>query len=102
MANSCFRPAMSAMGWGANMDPVQNIRLATELTGFELDMYNYEELPAFKAKLAELKGEAIAEGVVAAPAEEHAAEPAPAVGIDPEAVEAAPAAMPGDTPVGPR
>lgn len=35
----------------------QNIRLATELTGFELDMYNYEELPAFKAKLAELRGE---------------------------------------------
>ncbi|MDD5041072.1 MAG: transcription termination factor NusA [Candidatus Peribacteraceae bacterium] len=34
----------------------QNIRLATELTGFELDMYNYEELPAFKAKLSELKG----------------------------------------------
>lgn len=34
----------------------QNIRLATELTGFELDMYNYEELPAFKAKLAELQG----------------------------------------------
>ena len=34
----------------------QNIRLATELTGYELDMYNYEELPAFKAKLAELKG----------------------------------------------
>jgi len=37
----------------------QNIRLATELTGFELDMYNYEELPAFKAKLAELRGEAV-------------------------------------------
>lgn len=37
----------------------QNIRLATELTGYELDMYNYEELPAFKAKLAELKGEAV-------------------------------------------
>ena len=35
----------------------QNIRLATELTSFELDMYNYEELPAFKAKLAELRGE---------------------------------------------
>lgn len=35
----------------------QNIRLATELTGYELDMYNYEELPAFKAKLAELQGE---------------------------------------------
>ena len=34
----------------------QNIRLATELSGFELDMYNYEELPAFKAKLAELAG----------------------------------------------
>ena len=38
----------------------QNIRLATDLTGFELDMYNYEELPAFKAKLAELRGEEIA------------------------------------------
>lgn len=37
----------------------QNIRLATDLTGFELDMYNYEELPAFKAKLAELRGEEI-------------------------------------------
>lgn len=34
----------------------QNIRLATDLSGFELDMYNYEELPAFKAKLAELQG----------------------------------------------
>jgi transcription termination/antitermination protein NusA len=34
----------------------QNIRLATELTGCELDMYNYEELPVFKAKLAELRG----------------------------------------------
>jgi N utilization substance protein A len=37
----------------------QNIRLATQLSGFELDMYNYEELPAFKAKLAELKGEEV-------------------------------------------
>jgi N utilization substance protein A len=36
----------------------QNIRLATDLTGYELDMYNYEELPAFKAKLAELRGAA--------------------------------------------
>lgn len=35
----------------------QNIRLATELSGYELDMYNEEELPAFKAKLAELRGE---------------------------------------------
>lgn len=34
----------------------QNIRLATELTGYELDMYNYEELPAFKAKLFEIRG----------------------------------------------
>lgn len=33
----------------------QNIRLATDLTGFELDMYNYEELPAFKAKLSSLR-----------------------------------------------
>lgn len=39
----------------------QNIRLATELTGFELDMYNYEELPAFKAKLAQIRGEPLAE-----------------------------------------
>lgn len=44
----------------------QNIRLATELTGFELDMYNYEELPAFKAKIAELKGEAVADAADAA------------------------------------
>ncbi|MFH1671141.1 MAG: transcription termination factor NusA [Patescibacteria group bacterium] len=39
----------------------QNIRLATELTGYELDMYNYEELPAFKAKLAELRGQSAEE-----------------------------------------
>ena len=55
----------------------QNIRLATELTGFELDMYNYEELPAFKAKLSELKGTAPAEEVPpeeAAPAEASTAE----------------------------
>ncbi|MSR67608.1 transcription termination/antitermination protein NusA [Candidatus Peribacteria bacterium] len=47
----------------------QNIRLATQLTNFELDMYNYEELPAFKAKLAELKGEEV-EVVMLAPAVE--------------------------------
>lgn len=35
----------------------QNIRLATDLTGYELDMYNYEELPAFKAKLSALRGD---------------------------------------------
>ena len=54
----------------------QNIRLATELTNYELDMYNYEELPAFKAKLAELRGEAVpvaeipAEAPTEAPVEE--------------------------------
>lgn len=48
----------------------QNIRLATRLTGFELDMYNYEELPAFKAKLAELKGEEVAVAVLNPPAGE--------------------------------
>lgn len=52
----------------------QNIRLATQLTGYELDMYNYEELPAFKAKLAELKGEEVQVVLLneAAPAEEGA------------------------------
>ncbi|MDO8468660.1 MAG: transcription termination factor NusA [Candidatus Peribacter sp.] len=53
----------------------QNIRLATELTGFELDMYNYEELPAFKAKLSELKGTAPAES---APVDVPQGEAAPA------------------------
>lgn len=33
----------------------QNIRLATDLTHYELDMYNIEELAAFEKKLAELK-----------------------------------------------
>jgi N utilization substance protein A len=50
----------------------QNIRLATELSGFELDMYNYEELPAFKAKLAELRGDSSAEQQASAPAAEDA------------------------------
>lgn len=35
----------------------QNVRLASDLTDFELDMYNIEELPAFKEKLEELQGE---------------------------------------------
>jgi N utilization substance protein A len=48
----------------------QNIRLATQLTGFELDMYNYEELPAFKAKLAELRGEEVTVAVLDAPVAE--------------------------------
>ncbi|MDD4628270.1 MAG: transcription termination factor NusA [Candidatus Peribacteraceae bacterium] len=69
----------------------QNIRLATELTGFELDMYNYEELPAFKAKLAELTdGAPVTESVVpeAAPAEAPAAE---AAATEAPVAEAAPA-----------
>ena len=32
----------------------QNVRLASDLTGFELDLYNIEQLPAFKAKLQEM------------------------------------------------
>lgn len=35
----------------------QNIRLASDLTGFEIDVYNIEELPAFKSKFEELTGE---------------------------------------------
>ena len=33
----------------------QNIRLASELTGFELDMYNAEEYEPFLAKLQEIQ-----------------------------------------------
>lgn len=65
----------------------QNIRLATQLTGFELDMYNYEELPAFKAKLAELKGEDVA--VVMLAEEPQAPEESPAVVVAPEQPEVA-------------
>lgn len=32
----------------------QNVRLASELTGYELDLYNLEQLPAFKKKLEEM------------------------------------------------
>jgi N utilization substance protein A len=32
----------------------QNVRLASDLTGYELDLYNLEQLPAFKQKLSEL------------------------------------------------
>lgn len=32
----------------------QNVRLASDLTDYELDLYNIEQLPAFKEKLAEL------------------------------------------------
>jgi len=32
----------------------QNVRLASDLTGYELDLYNLEQLPAFKEKLTEL------------------------------------------------
>src|SRR3989338_1769158 len=52
----------------------QNIRLATELTGYELDMYNYEELPAFKAKLAELKGGEVPVALLNGTAEEAVVE----------------------------
>ena len=33
----------------------QNVRLATQLCGFELDMYNFEEYEPFKAKLEEMQ-----------------------------------------------
>ena len=52
----------------------QNIRLATQLSGYELDMYNYEELPAFKAKLAELKGEPVEVAMIAPEGAEEGAE----------------------------
>ncbi len=55
----------------------QNIRLASELTGFELDMYNFEELPAFKAKLEELRGEAVEAVTLNADGEEVVEEEAP-------------------------
>lgn len=32
----------------------QNVRLASDLTGYELDLYNLEQLPAFEEKLKEL------------------------------------------------
>ncbi|MFH0820829.1 MAG: transcription termination factor NusA [Candidatus Peregrinibacteria bacterium] len=32
----------------------QNVRLASDLTGFELDLYNLEQLPAFREKLSEM------------------------------------------------
>ncbi|MBU1935349.1 transcription termination factor NusA [Patescibacteria group bacterium] len=35
----------------------QNVRLASDLTGYELDLYNLEQLPAFKEKLKELKSD---------------------------------------------
>jgi transcription termination/antitermination protein NusA len=32
----------------------QNVRLASDLTGYELDLYNIEQLPAFKSKIKEM------------------------------------------------
>ncbi len=32
----------------------QNVRLASDLTGYELDLYNIEQLPAFKEKVSEM------------------------------------------------
>lgn len=63
----------------------QNIRLATELTGFELDMYNYEELPAFKAKLAEIRGGPVAVVEIPKEGEEEVAvkEEAPTPVVEP-------------------
>ncbi len=69
----------------------QNIRLATQLSGFELDMYNYEELPAFKAKLAELKGEEVQVAILNQPAEGEAAPEAAAEEPKEEAKEEKPA-----------
>ncbi|MFH1012708.1 MAG: transcription termination factor NusA [Candidatus Peregrinibacteria bacterium] len=34
----------------------QNVRLASDLTGYELDLYNLDQLPAFKKKLNEMIG----------------------------------------------
>ncbi|MCK5607411.1 transcription termination/antitermination protein NusA [Candidatus Pacearchaeota archaeon] len=34
----------------------QNVRLASDLTNYELDLYNLEQLPAFKEKIKELSG----------------------------------------------
>lgn len=34
----------------------QNVRLASDLTGYELDLYNLEQLPAFKEKIKEMMG----------------------------------------------
>jgi N utilization substance protein A len=67
----------------------QNIRLATDLTSYELDMYNYEELPAFKAKLAELKGGEIAvvEFKDTEETEESAVAPEIPEAVEPAAVE---------------
>ena len=70
----------------------QNIRLATELTGFELDMYNYEELPAFKVKLAEVRGEPVQVVMLTGEAEAaEGAEVAPTAEASPEAAPEAPA-----------
>jgi N utilization substance protein A len=77
----------------------QNIRLATELTSFELDMYNYEELPAFKAKLAELKGEAIEVVEIKHEEEEEdsAAPVAPTSGTKPKGLKKKEVAEPAET-----
>jgi N utilization substance protein A len=66
----------------------QNIRLATELTGYELDMYNYEELPAFKAKLAALRSDPSAsEGFAEADVATETSNVVPAPEVSPAASE---------------
>ena len=69
----------------------QNIRLATELTGFELDMYNYDELPAFKAKLAELRGEEVPSAPAPVPGPAEIGEEAASEGTDAHEPPAVPA-----------
>ncbi len=67
----------------------QNIRLASDLTGFELDMYNAEEYEPFKTKLKELldldggmpKGEGT--GIESHNTDEEASEIAPEAGDAP-------------------
>ncbi len=74
----------------------QNIRLATELTGCELDMYNYEELPAFKAKLAEIRGGPVAVIEIPKEGEEVAASEEPKEAVVAPAVEEVKPAEAGD------
>ncbi|MDD5623466.1 MAG: transcription termination factor NusA [Candidatus Peribacteraceae bacterium] len=76
----------------------QNIRLATELSGFELDMYNYEELPAFKAKLTELRGDGTEVVDLTAPAEGATEETPPATSAAEPATPEKPAEEPKEKP----
>ena len=72
----------------------QNIHLATKLSGFELDMYNYEELPKFQAKLAEIQGQMPQVTVFVSEAEEGVAGSSPDATIQPVAETEGPPAQP--------